>query len=522
MANKNIFGSADVAVPTADTVNEAGGKAYQMSEKASLAQYAVTGTFNNTFYASAKTQLDKTLEMTRKVDSVFLAKLAVYARKDGYMKDMPAFLLAVLAGRSDAQSCLCFEKAFPLVIDNGKMLRNFVQIMRSGAIGRRSLGSKAKRLIKKWFNRDANRIFKDSIGNNPSLGDVLKLSHPHPASKQHEALFAYLVGKKAKSKNLPDIVKQYEAFKADPYNSEVPNVPFQFLASLDIPERVWKDIARNGGWHMVRMNLNTFNRHGVFNDSEMVKMVADKLCDEDQIRKSRVFPYQLLAAYLNADCRIPMKITNALQDAMEIATQNVPRFGENVFVLPDVSGSMHSSVTGFRNGATSKVSCIDVAALVASSILRTTPEAEVMPFSTSVCKCRLNPRDSVMTNAKKLARLGGGGTNCGAPLEKIFDSGSKVDLVIYVSDNQSWIDSNNSWGYRVGTSVATTWSKIKRKNRNAKMVCIDIQPYDTVQVPDDKSVMNIGGFSDQIFTTIDNFVQGSNEHWVKVIEKVEI
>ena len=66
---------------------------------------------------------------------------------------------------------------------------------------------------------------------------------------------------------------------------------------------------------------------------------------------------------------------------------------------------MSSAVTGERTGATTAVRCIDVAALVAASILRQNPQAEVVPFATGVVDVRLNSRDSVMTNAQKLAAV---------------------------------------------------------------------------------------------------------------------
>ena len=54
-----------------------------------------------------------------------------------------------------------------------------------------------------------------------------------------------------------------------------------------------------------------------------------------------------------ANAEIPREITEALQDAMEIAIENVPEIDGKVYVFPDVSGSMSSAVTGFRKGATS-------------------------------------------------------------------------------------------------------------------------------------------------------------------------
>ena len=97
MSNKNLFKnknqsvsvSKKVTLPT-NTVNEAGGTAYKLSDKAALAQYAMTGCFSGTFYTSDTDQLKKTLELANKADPKFVAKLAVYARQKGLVHDMPA------------------------------------------------------------------------------------------------------------------------------------------------------------------------------------------------------------------------------------------------------------------------------------------------------------------------------------------------------------------------------------------------------------------------------------------------
>jgi 60 kDa SS-A/Ro ribonucleoprotein len=60
------------------------------------------------------------------------------------------------------------------------------------------------------------------------------------------------------------------------------------------------------------------------------------------------------------------------------------------------------------------VQCVDVAALVAASVLRKNQSATVLPFEQAVVPVDLNSRDSVMTNAGRLASIGGGGTNCSA------------------------------------------------------------------------------------------------------------
>jgi 60 kDa SS-A/Ro ribonucleoprotein len=80
-------------------MNDAGGVAYKRNDREALTQYALTGTFGNTFYVTADIQLDRALKLADKVDDAYIAGLAIYARQFGYMKDMPAFLLAVLCAR---------------------------------------------------------------------------------------------------------------------------------------------------------------------------------------------------------------------------------------------------------------------------------------------------------------------------------------------------------------------------------------------------------------------------------------
>ncbi len=171
-------------------------------------------------------------------------------------------------------------------------------------------------------------------------------------------------------------------------------------------------------------------------------------------------------------------------------------------------------------GAATAVRCIDVAALVAAAILRRQPQARIMPFERSVVKVKLNPNDSVMKNAQKLAAIGGGGTNCSAPLAQLADARAKVDTLILVSDNESWIDAQR----RGASETMRQWDRIKRLNPEARMVCIDIQPYGTTQAQERADILNIGGFGDAAFDVIAQFARGSYDaqRWVDAIEATEV
>jgi 60 kDa SS-A/Ro ribonucleoprotein len=164
---------------------------------------------------------------------------------------------------------------------------------------------------------------------------------------------------------------------------------------------------------------------------------------------------------------------------------------------------------------------------VAAAILRKNPDATIIPFAHVLYpKLRLNPRDSVVTNAEKLIRCGGGGTACSLPLAELNKRRQKADVVIYVSDNQSWLDSGG-WGGGYWNSGATAsadqWATFKRHNKGAKLILNDIQPYTNTQVKEQKDVYNIGGFSDAVFKFLSVVTgAGKSDHWTDVIAKVPL
>ena len=521
MANLDLFSSLfkrKTAAPATDAVNAAGGAAYRRSDAQALAQYVATGCLSQTFYASAADQLTELQVLAHSVEPRFLARAAVYAREQGFMKDTPALLLAILASRDGA----LFEAVFHRVCDNGKLLRNFVQIVRSGATGRRSLGSRPKRLVQRWLDQRSDaQIFAASVGNDPSLADVLKMVHPKPATANRRALYGYLLGRPYDVAALPACAQAYEDFKAG-RTTEVPDVPFQMLTSLTLDNKGWRSIAARGGWQMIRMNLNTFLRHGVFDDIALTKKIAAKLASPAEVRKAKVFPYQLMVAHAQAEREVPRMIKEALHDAMEAAIENVPEIAGKVYVMPDVSGSMHSPVTGVRPGQTTAVRCVDVAALVAAAFLRKNRDAEVLPFHTKVLGCSITARDSVLTNAQRLASLPSGGTDCSAPLRELVRRKAKGDLFVFVSDNESWINPAGYGGR--GTAVMQAWETLKKMNPKARLVCIDLQPNRTVQAPDREDILNVGGFSDNVFELVAAFARGglAGQHWARVIEAITV
>jgi len=544
MANKSLFSSLKSKLPRATARNEAGGAAYALSPKHALAQLAATGCFGNTYYATAETQLDELRKLIDQVDdNVYLAKLAVYARERAYMKDMPAALLVSLSKR-DTQ---LMHRVFERVVDNGRVLRTVFQLIRSGQFGRNSLSSSLQRAFQRWLNEaSVGKLLSASIGNDPSLRDILRMARPTPKDNARRALFGWLTDKEvakwapASEADLPEQVQALIAYRqAETAEAQAlimgefsTLVRWDLLADAAKAPLVWKAIARQMGPQALRMNLNTLLRHEVLNDREMVDYVADRIADAGDIRRSRQFPYQFLAAYLNASAEVPHKIKTALHKAAEIACGNVPELPGPVIIGLDTSGSMSCPVTGHRGrGATSKMRCVDVAALFAAAILRRNPDSVVIPFDTAAYHAQVDAGDTILSLAERLAKYGGGGTDCSLPLREANTKYRKRKFVgcVLVSDNESWVTRGQAFalGARGSTGVMTEWQTFVTNQQKMgvstpKLVCMDIQHYGTTQAPERDDILNIGGFSDAVFQVVASYLTGDAGRFVAEVEAVEL
>lgn len=549
MTNTTLFQSRIRAeVPEATARNAEGAPAYALSEKAALAQYVVTGCFRGTYYATAAEQLATVKALTAAVEPEFVARCAVYAKEAGRMKDMPVFLLASLVTNSAAIA----KTVAPRILTNGKSLRTFVQMIRSGVLGRRSLGSFPKRLVLEALGRFSDEdVFKASVGKTPSLADVIKMVHPMPTTESRRALYGYLLGKSYDAEKLPSVAREFEDWRSE--KGRLPTrLPFEMTAPACKTTDDWIELAKAASWQTTRMNLNTFARHGVLKNDDMVDLLAARIADKDEVRKAHAMPYQLLAARRAAGTRttesqpkpslissiwarltrgmptpanvaddrtMPTKILDALERATEIAVENVRPFRGKVVVCPDVSGSMQASLTGMQNGSTSAVRCVDVAAMIAVTLNRIQNGTTIMPFDQKVHDFSIAPSAPILETADRLAQFGGGGTACSKPIEAIIRRRIPADLVIVVSDNESWCDAQGR-----GTALLETWDLLKRTRPNAKLACIDLTPHGTVQAMDRRDILNIGGFTDAVFDIVRDFAEEKLDapHFCDVIERTEL
>ena len=175
--------------------------------------------------------------------------------------------------------------------------------------------------------------------------------------------------------------------------------------------------------------------------------------------------------------------------------------------------------------------CVDVAALFAAAVLRRNPASVVVPFDTQAYDAKLDPNDSILSLSERLAKYGGGGTDCSLPLQTANTRYSKRKFagVVLVSDNQSWVYRHQAFaaGTNGATGMLTQWNQFVQNQKklgatSPKLICIDLQPLGTTQAPERDDILNIGGFSDAVFNVIASFLTNDTNRFVAEIEAIEL
>ena len=128
--------------------NASGGKGYKHSAELTLARIIGGGFIGNSFYTEATEQLKIIKELAEQVSPEFLSAAAIYNHQKGFMKDTPALLLALLRNKNVD----LYKKTFDKVVTSGRMLRGFVNMIRSGQAGSKNLGYATRKLIQKWLD----------------------------------------------------------------------------------------------------------------------------------------------------------------------------------------------------------------------------------------------------------------------------------------------------------------------------------------------------------------------------------
>jgi len=218
---------------------------------------------------------------------------------------------------------------------------------------------------------------------------------------------------------------------------------------------------------------------------------------ERVVRNSGLYPFRYYQAYKaikeSPDTPNDKRVLEWLENAMRVATENLPDVFENTFTAVDVSGSMRHAVSG-----DSELTCKEIATLFGAMMLER--DSDVGVFASNFAEVNADPRNPLVTNAEKLqgSRVGGS-TNGWKVLRGLRKENRSYDRVVVFTDMQLWNDSPYQ-----NSSFKDEWDAYKQQNPDASLYLIDLQHYGDLVTPEGaQDVYNISGWSEKVLDFIE-------------------
>lgn len=536
-------------VQTPGTVmNNAGGYVYEISKWDMLDRFLILGSESNTYYCSeAKMTMDNAKNVIEciKEDGIRVVNRIVEVSDKGEASknDSALFALALCAAHqgstpSDAAVRKFALDSLPKVARIGTHLFQFAHFVDSF----RGWGSGLRNAIANWYNTmDAERLALQVVkypnrtaeeGNSKSVWshkDLLRKSHA-TGDKLHNYIYDY-VTKEGKlpsdTYRIPNELMILEGANKIK-NEKDPKAVASLIEKYQLPhELVPKEVANDPiVWsallpHMaLNATLRTLNRltaYGVIKPlSSELKMVVDRLNNQEYIKKSRIHPISVLSALKTYSQGRGMKgslswtpnqkIVDALNEMLYMSFDAITPSGKNILLGLDISGSMDSaSIAGLPY-----VSAREASAVMAMVTARCEKNYHMIAFtdtngeqynkSSGVTDVNISPKDRLDKVISYLSAMPMGRTDCAIPVMYAIKNKLDVDAFVTYTDNETYAGT-------IKPMEALKKYRNEFKAPEAKMIAVGMTAtkYSIVDATD-RYCLNVCGFSTSAPAVISNFI----------------
>lgn len=432
------------------TVNADGKTAFARDTKSELFLLAVSNFVGqDTFYENAKSRDDRFSTLCRKVavtDESWFRQFVGWLRNGAQMRSA-----SIVAASEGAKALLDagVMNGSPRAIVTASMARADEpgELL---AYWTSKYGRNIPAAVKKGVADGARKLYNeysllkyDTESKGFRFADVIQLSHAKSKDMKQNDLFAYALNRRYGGEyRSPTLVllSQREALMDIPVKERRKYLDADILKSAGMTwealagwlqgpmdSTAWEAVIPNMGYMALLRNLRNFQDAGV--DKKVFGSVLSKLADEDEVAKSRQFPFRFLAAHQANKGNV--KITAALEDALQASLSNVPTLKGKTLILVDRSGSMFDT-----NGGTQGLTRADSAAIFGSAIALRAEDADLVQFgdawrSKGYEKVSFRKGDSILPMLDKFKDMGGTDT-----LAAIKGSFKDHDRVIIITDEQ--------------------------------------------------------------------------------------
>lgn len=490
-----------------DVTNYEGAKAYALTPELELYSAVVTAGLSDTFYEKADTRLARIQDLMLKNDPEFVAKLAIYARTEMYMRSIPMVLAVELAKLNSGNGLVA--KTVNGVVKRADEITEILAYyqMANGRTGVKKLNKLSKQVQKglsESFNRfDEYQFAKYNREADIKLRDALFIVHPKAKDEAQQAVFNRIAADElavpytweTELSALGQLKYESEKAKAAAFNAK------------------WEELIDSNkvGYMALMRNLRNILEAKV--SVAHVRKVCDYLSNETAVANSKQLPFRFLAAYREVkllSSEFVTMVLNALEDAVVASVKNLKGFDEEtrVLIACDVSGSMQKPVS-----AKSKVLLFDIG-LMLGMLMQSKCKRVVTGMFGDSWKVINMPNRAVLNNVQEYYKREGEvgyATNGYKVIDDLVDRNVVMDKVMLFTDCQMWNTKAD------GASLEKSWKAYKAIAPNAKLYLFDLAGYGTTPVSVQKNdVCLIAGWSDKVFDVLQAIENGEN-----AIEKIK-
>jgi len=455
-----------------------GNPQYAKSEKEQLYELVVNTLYGrDTFYETTDEKavrlhsLVNTLVNKSELD--FLANLAVYARYDMNMRNMPimlvdAFIKSLKAKTTEFAGTRLLVKE---VVGRVDQITDLLALLGD----KTKIPMALKRGLSDAFNKfNEYQFAKYNRKGKVTLKDAMRIIHPVPKDEDTSALF---------SRIMTDTL-------ATPDTWEVQ------LSKHGNTKEVWEGLIERKvlGYQATLKNLRNMICADISVKAQ--RQVADYIVSN--ALRSKSLPFEFLAAMEAIEELDNIIFSNAIIDAMDATICNVPSLGDKVLVMLDTSGSMF-----FDRGLAVKNSSFLSAVLATAS--KNSEKFSLVRFASEATFTHVNTGEKVYSTYRNLIKNAGtgGSTNFEAALAIVNHKNYDYDTVIVLTDNE--IDD-----FRCLNTITTFQPK-------ATKIVINCAASQTSIAPPAKGWHMLAGWSPNMFKYLDALREG--ESVVKMLSR---
>lgn len=500
--------------------NSAGGYAWQLDPWKRLMRFLVLGTEGGTYYIAEQTLTRNNARNALRClaeDGPRFVQTVVEVSGNGraYKNDPAIFALALAAAAEDAETRRLALANLPRVARTGTHLFHFAGYVD----GLRGWGRGLRQAVGNWYavktdEQLAFQLAKYQSRDGWSHRDLLRLAHPLPQGEARQALYRWAVGAgDVPLEALTGLVQAQEQLKRAESEAQVvalicrykaPRevVPTQYLTS----PAVWEALLPNLGLTALLRNLGNLSKVGLLAPgAAVVADVTTRMTNREALRRARVHPLQVLAALVTynqghgargkGEWQVVKPVVAALNQAFQLAFENVTPAGKRLYLALDVSGSMAmGSVSGIP-GLTPR----DASAALAMITANTEEQVIFRGFQTHMTPLPVRAGMDLEKVTRAISGLPFGGTDCAQPMLDALKHNLAVDAFIVYTDSETWAGQIHPAQalreYREKTGIP------------ARLVVVGMTSNGfTIADPHDAGMLDVAGFSTSTPAAIADFV----------------